>query len=165
MFNYDAAVGGSEGAQRFAESLGLVSIPESAQVELTVTEKKTKMTKLERLKQKIQLKKQSLTEKQEDWVSSDDEKTCTVSAKSKTQRRLERLRRLRQEKTEDLIESEKLVEGSLFAVETPAETNDNTVAFPSVLDSAFVKRKLRKQQIHIRADGTAKIKGLAMLCT
>lgn len=168
VFNCEAAVEGPDGAQRFAESLGLVSVPQDAETELAQPEKKKKLTKLERLKQKIQLKKEQQQAEgrgpsDDEWELSDGE----TGRVSKTQRRLDRLRVLRDKCTEDDHNNNEETSLPLF-VSSPADTAEVAAARPlpslgSLLDSADVKRKLRKQQIHIRADGTAKIKGLAML--
>lgn len=153
----------SDLTDQFAASLGLPSAPALSDVIISdsapiVKQKKT--SKLERLKLKILEKRQKQQDNlggDDDWIPSDSD--TEKKRASKMEKRQQRLRELRNtdnvataDPTEDVLEVVGCSTGQIHE-EAPVIG----------LNPAEIQKKVRKQRIKIRADGTAKIKGLAAL--
>ncbi|XP_055389043.1 probable ATP-dependent RNA helicase ddx10 [Condylostylus longicornis] len=162
VFNIRKTLETTEAANEFARSLGLEVTPSLDDIvdEKASTGKKKKLSKLEKLRQKI-LEKRLMKGQSEglgDWIASDSDQE--KSKISKKERKLERLKEIREAKpNEDLSDEDDVLE----RVEE-SEMRQPVPSIPLVdLNSLDARRKLRKQNIRIRADGTAKVKGLAAL--
>lgn len=165
----------SKVADEYAHSLGLGITPSLSDVIDRSSKKQKKMSKLERLKQKILEKRAKKTEvgnkeQVDDWIIESENDSEKKRRMSKKEKRLERLRQLREEsqkgikiandaKEDDQSDAEVLerVDG----VNYNSEENGQILLVD--MNSSDTKKKLLKQKIKFRADGTAKVKGLAAL--
>jgi hypothetical protein len=173
VFNYSQMVQKDDTLHQYAVALGLVGVPQNATEALADQQKKKKLTKLERFKQKIQQKKQVPKEDLPIETSSTDSSSKVISKK---QRRLHRLRTLREtncdphsandsQTLKDNVQCDAFLYPTKSTLPSSVTTNitqENRLT--TLMNRKDVQKKLKKQQIKIRLDGTAKIKGLAMLC-
>lgn len=157
--------------QDFATSYGLVACPEDVgqALDAAIASKKQNgppVSKLQRLKEKICQKK-----KQEKVQDDDDD--AAVATLSKTERRLQRVQALKQQQTDESSDENDDVlvpvtkdDGERHDMPArdnmPPSSEEPTWMLPSA-EEQKLRSRMRKEQIRIRSDGTAKVKGFAML--
>ena len=149
-----------EKLQRFAESMGLAQLPEHVHLEEDTEEPppraKRKMSPLERLKEKIRLRKLEKQQTNDGWEEEMNQdladalgaKKKKVSKLERRERRLDELRAMPQQLPED--------DEPLFQPQNPSIGIDTPKHTPAELKALSA---LKRQKLRLKSDGTFNVRG------